>query len=240
MKAETWDKSWLQEHAHQRTMNNAWRGVETQYIAASLKLVNNLEEQALLEELLERSKPALPQGCENKHYLLSSPFRYFPQHSSRFRPANQSGSWYGASTLEGACSEVAYWRMRFILDSSDLVKQNSEIITEHTFFQANVEGLCINLMEQPWSDLSHLWKNSSDYSATHQLAAEAIAASIQWIQYDSVRAPSCALAVALSVDAMHGTPSSIEASRQEWICKATRDHVMMIQKAGNGRFEWHE
>ncbi len=101
-------------------MVGAWRGVETQYIAASMKLVDTLEEQDVLEQLLENSKPPIPPTQVSKHYLLLSPFRYFPQHSSRFRPGQQSGLWYGSSTLEGACSEIAYWRMRFILDSVGL------------------------------------------------------------------------------------------------------------------------
>lgn len=240
MKAETWEEGWLQEHSKQLAMPEAWRGVETQYIAASLKLVDTLEEQDVLEQLLESSKPPLSPESTGKHYLLTSPFRYFPQHSSRFRPANQSGLWYGSSTLEGACSEVAYWRMRFIHDSSALVQAKTEVITEHTFFQARVEGRCIDLMDAPWSNLPHLWKNSLDYSSTHQLAQQAHGAGIEWIRYESVRAPSCPLAVALTAAAVHGDYEALESSRQEWVCKATRDSVMMLRKGGTDKFEWHE
>lgn len=189
--------------------------------------------------MLETSKPPAPPTAEARHYLLLSPFRYFPQHSSRFRPAQQSGLWYGASTLAGACSEVAYWRMRFIQDSAGLVN-NGELVTDHTFYQASVRGRAINLMAPPWSNLSPLWKHTSDYRATHSLAQAAARASIAWIQYESVRAPSCALAAVLDSDALFADHATLERSKQEWICKATRDQVMMISKSGTNRFEWRE
>ncbi len=239
MKAETWDPEWLYSHSVALRMEGAWRGVETQYIAASMQLVDTLEEQDVLEQLLEESKPPTIQPQSPKHYLLLSPFRYFPQHSSRFRPSQQSGLWYGSSTLEGACSEIAYWRMRFILDSAGL-STDGPVMTFHTFYQASVEGLAINLMDMPWSACSHLWKHTSDYSATHKLAEAAAAANIQWIQYESVRAPTCPLAAVFTPDALHATNAEIESSKQEWICKATRDAVLMRRKDGSAQFEWHE
>ena len=240
MSAEPWlEPAWLQAHAAELRMEGAWRGVETQYIAASMKLVDSLQEQALLEELLEASKPAAPAAPAGQHYLLLSPFRYFPQHGSRFRPAHHSGLWYGAATLEGACSEIAYWRMRFLLDSAGLAA--GELLTEHTFFQASVRGRAINLMAPPWVEFSHLWKHGSDYGATQRLAAAAIGSEcIQWIQYESVRKPSCALAAALVPGAVHAERARLEKSKQEWVCKTTRDVVLMIQKNGPGRFSWSE
>lgn len=239
MKAEAWDPVWLKKYCVDLRMENAWRGVETQYIAASMKLVDSFEEQELLEQLLEKSKPPNVESEPGKHYLLLSPFRYFPHHSSRFRPGQRSGLWYGSSTLQGACSEIAYWRMRFIMDSAGLVA-GDPIVTEHTFYQASVRGRAIDLMSQPWVDLSHLWKHTSDYSPTHKLAEAAANASIQWIQYESVRAPSCALAAVLTPNALFADHTVLEHSRQEWICKATRDMVMMKQKNGTQQFEWRE
>lgn len=180
MRAESWHPDWLHTHRTELSMEGAWRGVETQHIAASMKLVDSLEEFDLLEQMLEESKPPAVPTHTPKHFLLLSPFRYFPQHSSRFRPGQQSGLWYGASTLQGACSEIAYWRMRFILDSAGLTSGGA-LVTEHTFYQATVRGQAINLMEAPWVDLSHLWKHPTDYSGTHKLTEAAIQAGVQWI-----------------------------------------------------------
>lgn len=52
--------------------------VESQEQVATLQLVDTLEEQALLEELLESSKPPVPADAEPLHYLLKTPFRYPP------------------------------------------------------------------------------------------------------------------------------------------------------------------
>lgn len=237
MSAPTWEPAWLTQHAVQLRMEPAWRGVETQYIAASLKLVDTLQEHELLEQLLEGSKPAGVSGTQ--HYLLQSPFRYFPPHASRFRPGQHSGLWYGASTLAGACSEIAYWRMRFIQDSAGLVA-DGELVTQHTFYQASVRGRAIDLMAEPWVQCSALWKHPSDYSATHRLAQAAMQASIEWIQYESVRAPRCALAAVLTPRALFADSAELERSRQEWLCKASKDQVMMLRKSGSERFAWHE
>ena len=40
-----------------------WRFVEAQHRVSTLKLVDTLDEQALLEELLEENKPVLPREC---------------------------------------------------------------------------------------------------------------------------------------------------------------------------------
>ncbi|MCD2512165.1 RES family NAD+ phosphorylase [Comamonas endophytica] len=237
MSAPAWEPAWLMQHAAELGMAPAWRGVETQYIAASLKLVDTLQEHELLELLLEGSKPPGVPGA--RHYLLLSPFRYFPPHASRFRPGQRSGLWYGASTLEGACSEIAYWRMRFIQDSAGLVA-DGELVTEHTFYHASVRGHAIDLMAEPWVRCSALWKHPADYSATQQLAQAAIEASIEWIRYESVRAPHCALAAVLTPNALFADSAELERSRQEWICKASKDRVMMLRKSGTERFAWSE
>ncbi len=58
----------------------AWRGVEAQHIVSTMRLVDTLDEQSVLECILESSKPPLPAGGAAKHYLLATPFRYRPRH----------------------------------------------------------------------------------------------------------------------------------------------------------------
>ena len=43
-----------------------------------MRLTDSLEEQELLENVLERSKPNIPAECKGLHYLLATPFRYTP------------------------------------------------------------------------------------------------------------------------------------------------------------------
>jgi hypothetical protein len=224
-----WDLTWFDAAgsvAH-RGMS-AWRGVEAQHVVSTMRLVDTSEEQALLEELLEGSKPPMPMASQPKHYLLGTPFRYRPAHRSRFRPANAQGQWYGARSVYAACAEVAYWRYRFILDSAGMHDQ--VLLTEHSFFQAVLEGSSIDLMEPPWVQAREAWTHGSDYGANHAVAAEAQRRAVQWLSYESVRAPGERCAVAFDVDCLREPPQGLDSTIQRWSCKATRSSVMFARE----------
>ena len=56
------------ERAVQQALGGEFRRiVESQEQVATNRLVSSLEEQALLESLLESSKPPVPGGCEKLH-----------------------------------------------------------------------------------------------------------------------------------------------------------------------------
>ena len=112
MSSASWNPDWVHEFSADLHMP-AFRMVETQYVAATMRLVDSADEQLMLEEMLEASKPPLPQQASGLHYLLAAPFRYVPQTGSRFRAVNSPGIWYGADDAYCACAEIAYWRQRF-------------------------------------------------------------------------------------------------------------------------------
>ena len=91
-----------------------WRVVESQHQVATRKLVDTLDEQALLEELIDGAKP--PDATNGRlHYLIATPFRYPPlKHGSRFGTAHERGIWYGAESVATAMAEVAYYRLVFL------------------------------------------------------------------------------------------------------------------------------
>ncbi|AOV16365.1 hypothetical protein BJI67_04135 [Acidihalobacter aeolianus] len=94
---------------------SVYRLVETQTRAATLDLVDSLDEQALLEELLETSKPPLPSSAAHLPYLLQSPFRYPPlHHGSRFGSREQGGLFYASLQIATAMAETAFYRFVFI------------------------------------------------------------------------------------------------------------------------------
>jgi len=225
MSTATWSVAWFEKGVADGSML-AWRGVEAQHIVSTMRLVDTADEQGVLETLLERSKPPLPPMKAPKHYLLSTPFRYRPPHPSRFRPAGTLGLWYGAEELYAACAEVAYWRHRFILDSTALLK--TELLTEHTFFQARVDGVAIDLMRPPWHAAKPDWNHGSDYRATHALAEAARDRGVQWICYESVRAPGHRCAAVLDVESLEMVANGT--TQQTWHCKTTRESVMMVHK----------
>lgn len=230
-----WEPGWFDEEgalAHRSML--AWRSVEAQHVVSTMRLVDTPQEQDLLEQLLEESKPAMPEVAQPKHYLLVTPFRYSPLHASRFRPAKSKGQWYGAQSIYGACAEVAYWRHRFITDSAGL--QNQVLLTEHSVFQGKLAGSSIHLGELPWTQARPAWTHGTDYSATHALAAEAQQRDVQWLAYESVRAPGQSCAVAFDPDCLHEPPPSLDSTIERWICKASRDSVMFTR--GRHSYAW--
>jgi len=220
----TWDRAWFETGVAPKSML-AWRGVEAQHVVSTMRLVDSREEQDELELLLEQSKPFKPAMKVPKHYLIYTPFRYRPPHPSRFRRGGELGIWYGAEELYAACAEVAYWRNRFILDSAALVK--AELLTEHTFFQAEVSGAAVDLMGQPWVESRNVWTHGSDYTGTQTLADSARDRGVQWVCYESVRAPGKRCAAVLSVDALEMVDGG--RTMQTWHCKASKDAVMMVR-----------
>ena len=231
MSEAAWSTSWFETGLTNMTML-AWRGVEAQHVVSTMRLVDTAEEQDVLEQMLKRSKPPLPQMKSPKHYLLSTPFRYRPQHPSRFRRAGTLGVWYGAEELYAACAEVAYWRYRFILDSVPLLQ--TELLTEHTFFQAEVKGKVVDLMSPPWVKARAAWTHGSDYAETHAVADAAKDIGVQWICYESVRAPGKRCAAVLDIDALEMVTQGV--TQQTWHCKATRETVTMVHQTQ--RYDW--
>ena len=85
-----------------------------------MALVDTLDEQTLLEQLIEESKPAVPADCRDLHYLLSTPFRYgapYPS-GSRFRRAGLTpGVFYASSSISTAVAEMSFRRLLFFAES---------------------------------------------------------------------------------------------------------------------------
>jgi hypothetical protein len=166
----------------------AWRIVESQARIATMKVVDSLAEQELLEAELERSKPAIPAACRQLHWLLATPFRYAPYpNGSRFRRARQrEGCLYAAEQIETAVAEDAFYRLRFFLDAPAAIRPRSpQERTAFRFSAATKAGL--DLMTPPFLADRSLWMNPSDYSACQELADAARAAQISIIRYASVR-----------------------------------------------------
>lgn len=227
MMAGTWTPEWVRTHVAPLSMN-AYRLVETQHIAATMRLVDSASEQDVLELMLETSKPPMPEQGKGMHYLLAAPFRYVPQTPSRFRALLTPGIWYGADSAACACAEIAYWRQRFLLDSVGLVKQ--QISSEHSMYVAQVSGMAIDLIAPPWNQDEALWKHHSDYTHTQKLGNVVREdGTASWIRYASVRAPgnTCAAVFDPRILSMV-TPTG---QYEQWHCYTTHDRVSM----SNGR-----
>ena len=227
-----WEAAWFDTGVRTRAAA-LWRGVEAQHVAATMRLADNLEEQRVLEELLEASKPPLPDSARARHYLVLTPFRYRSPVATRFRRAVDPGVWYGAEDLRTACAEVAYWRWRFLTDSDALAGQ--ALHTQHSFFKASARGRCADLTAAPWKASARAWTRKADYSACQELADEARRRDLAWIRYTAVRTSDGFGGAVLRPDAL---TLSAGRAQQTWACKTTAAGAYLQRAGMEERFEF--
>ena len=226
-----WEEGWLASaHGERRDL---WRGVEAQHLVATMRLADTLQEQELLEQLLEDSKPRLPPSATRAHYLLFTPFRYVSEWPSRFRRPEEPGAWYGADECLTVAAEVAYWRWKFFMDSDGL--RDGQLVTEHTFFQARFDGLELDITRPPWNARRAHWRNGEDYSHCQALAAQArgLPAPVQSIRYESARREGGICQVVFDPAALAMPRPQLQ---QTWICKTTRELVLLSHERENVEF----
>lgn len=156
---------------------------------STLKLVDTLAEQALLEQLLDDSKPPVPPECRQLHYLLATPFRYgapYPT-GSRFRRAGLTpGVFYASHTSSTAIAETACHRLLFFADSPETPWPVNA--GEFTAFAVRVRTAAgLDLTTAPFDRQAAAWVHPTDYGGCQDLADAARAAGVQVIRYRSAR-----------------------------------------------------
>lgn len=185
----TWTRSGLSSEA-KSWGGSAWRLVEAQNVISTRKLVANVREQNILDEVLDDSKPLVPEACRHLDYLLFTPFRYTPYaKGSRFRKSGATdGVFYAAQNCDTAVAEIAYYRMAFYRDSPGL--SASENAADYTAFQVSVNAQsALDLTCDPFLQYEQFWTHSSDYRACQELASVAREAGVEVILSRSVRDP---------------------------------------------------
>lgn len=191
MSSTTWTPDALSSSA-QRLRGDCWRFVEAQHRVSTLKLVDDLEEQALLEDLVEAAKPPVPQDCRHLHYLLATPFRYGAPYpfGSRFRRSGfTKGVYYASERIETAAAELAFQRLLFYAESPDTPwPANPGEYTAFAVGYVTTRGL--DLTRPPLDRDEALWCQHSDYEACQSLAETARTAEIEVLRYRSVRDPN--------------------------------------------------
>jgi RES domain-containing protein len=203
-----------------------WRVVEAQHQVATRKLVDSDEEQAMLEDLLERYKPPLP-VAPRLHYLLFTPFRYPPlRHGSRFGARHERGVWYGAESLRGAFAEVAYYRLLFLEGThADL----GLLETDLSAFQARVRTRRgVDLTKGPFRRWRAALTSKTSYAATQPRGTAMREAGVAAFRYESARdvegSPNVGLFTADAFAVRR--PRNLET----WRCVATRSAVELAKR----------
>lgn len=207
------------------------RLVESQEQVATLQLVDTLEEQALLEQLLESSKPPLPASDEPLHYLLHTPFRYPPlRWGSRFGRRHEPSLFYAACRLDTAMAETAFYR--FVLWHGMLeAPPSGRILSEHASFEARYQvERGIRLQLPPFDRHREELVHRSDYRATHALGSAMREAGVEAFEFPSARCPLHGNNVALY------RPQAFSERRprnlQPWLCETTAGYVAFKSAQG--------
>ena len=201
---------------------DVWRAVEAQHRVATMVLVDTLDEQALLEHLLDASKPPLMAEQRALHWLLFTPFRYPPLPSgSRFRAPNDAGVFYGVDERRSACAELGYWRWRLLMDSPALAAIEP---MPQTVFKTPLRGTAIDLRQPPFVSRRARWTHSSDYRPCQDMSHQTRLAGVQMIRYESVRDPQhggCAAVLSHTAFAANAPTEN-----QKWMLAVHRDRVV--------------
>ncbi len=221
MSSSTWTPRAVKARAA-RVSARLWRAVEAQHVASTRRLVDDLEEQRVLEDILEASKPPVPAAAERLHYLLFTPFRYRSPHPSRFRGPQDPGVFYGAGSVRTACAELGYWRWRFLTHSKGLTALGP---APQTLFQAAVRAGAADLERPPYSKDAAAWRHPDDYRPTQAFARVAREAGVGLILYGSVRDPNAGRCAAVLAPEAFSAPAPI-APAQTWILTVTADFAV--------------
>ncbi|MCF8485183.1 MAG: RES family NAD+ phosphorylase [Rhodobacteraceae bacterium] len=190
----------------------AWRLVEAQHRVSTLKLVDSLSEQALLEDILEETKPPIPADCQGLDYLLVTPFRYRPYpHGSRFRRAGLTpGVWYGAERAETALAEMVFYRFLFYAESPATPFPTNA--ADYTGFSVPIAAGAVDLTSPALADPA--WLNPTDYAACQALADTARGIGAGVIRYQSIRDPQAGANLAVLTCSAFAAPAP--KTRQTW------------------------
>jgi hypothetical protein len=212
--------------------------VEAQHRVSTMKLVDTLDEQAVLEELLESTKPAVPADCRHLHYLLFTPFRYgapYPT-GSRFRRAGFTpGVFYASETVGTAIAEMAFHRLLFYADSPGTPWPRDA--GEYTIFSVSYASkAALDLTAPPLNRDRAAWMHPLDYSACQGLADAARAAALEVLRYESARDPVPAGGTNVAIFSCRAFTTRSPRTRQTWrlylsasgvraLCAAPRQQV---------------
>jgi hypothetical protein len=194
------------------------RAVETQHVAATMRLVGSAEAQAVLEAALDASKPPIPPGCERLDYLLYTPFRYPPSPwPSRFRGPTDPGVFYAAERARTALAEVAHWRLKVLLDAVELHALDP---TAHTLFSVQIEAATADAARLRPLARRQAVLHPDDYQTAQAWGREARASGFGAIRYLSVRDRPEGVCWALLTPAAFRSKPVLQAN---WLVRITRE-----------------
>lgn len=188
MPSGIWTRAALSSE-QRRFSGTCWRTVEAQHRVSTMKLVDTLAEQTLLESIIDEAKPPVPPECRHLHSLLSTPFRYASPYptGSRFRRAGLTpGVCYGSTKPSTAVAEMAFHRLLFFADSPDTPWPVNA--GEYTVFSVRFRAdAALDLTAPPLDRDRGRWTHPTIYVWCQELADRARTIGVEVIRYVSAR-----------------------------------------------------
>lgn len=204
--------------------SEVWRVVESQEDVATLSIVDDLAEQALLEALLDaHAKPRYREGTEQMHYLLKTAFRYPPlRWGSRFGTTLMPSYFYASEEASTALCECAYYRFLFL---ADMVEPYIESIrSQYALFKVMVSSsAALDLTSVTFKSIHDGLRAPDSYAVSQQVGRWAYdSAQVALIRYESARQAS-------GINVAIHDPSAIRSRKpqlqQRWLCLTKPDSV---------------
>ena len=200
-----------------------FRVAESQQKVATNTLVDTLDEQKLLEEMLDRVKPRIPDDCTRHDYLIYTPFRYPPlKHGSRFGKKVHPSLFYGSINLEAAFAELAYYRFVYY-DAMMVSPKKKQKVTQHTSFRVGIstkKGLV--LTEPPYEKHKNSISDPLRYTVSQQIGEEMRELGVEAFNYFSARAKN---EVNVGVFTCNAIVLKKPSNLMHWSCITSRDRV---------------
>jgi hypothetical protein len=171
--------------------------VETQEYAATTSLVDDLEEQATLEQVLDDFKPKYADGTQDLHYLISTPFRYPPlKYGSRFGAITEPSYFYASESIQVCLAEAAFYRF-YLIDGTETPFPKM-IQSEHSLFF--VQAFSSNTLDLTQISNEYTQKQLTDpgsYSLTQKVGINARKGGADVLRYFSARSQVQGINVAI-------------------------------------------
>ncbi|MFT4937690.1 MAG: hypothetical protein ACI88A_000708 [Paraglaciecola sp.] len=209
---------------------NVYRLVETQEIAATTNLVDDLDEQYLLEKMLDEVKPAYRNGTEEMHYLLKAPFRYPPlKHGSRFGSRFSPSYFYAGEDQNTTLAEVAYYRFVFL--SHMQISYEKSVRSEHMMYRVAVKSArVVDLSSDDFDHIRTKLVSPDSYVVSQQVGQWLVEKKqIEVIRYCSARHEE---GINVAIALPHALHSNEPEKCQSWLCLVQKNKVSFTRMGG--------
>lgn len=199
----------------------AHRIVESQEKVATMTLVDTLDEQALLEGLIEKTKPSMPEN-KSRHYLIQTPFRYPPlKHGSRFGSRLEPSIFYAGNTLSGALCESAFYSFYFM--SRSTLPYKAAIIHHKTSFSVEIQSHHhIDFTKVSDPDIQDKLTHPSDYQLTQAVGKQMRQKGVASFCFISARCRDQVNIGVFDIHSIVGAPQN----NQRWEVKQTTHDIL--------------